>query len=290
MDTDLNQLIDTLIKGPAALRQIFFATENRPVADKVSQVDFPRLEIVLEGQLSDAGVKADPPMLTQYDVLFVATGRWNFPRWHTPCAILSIVFGKQQLEFTVKRWNGKTLNVEEKLQIPRRGPRVGSFLLQALNEMQMQPREQHTARWIVISLLSHCTDLLGSQVQTASRSQALFEAIRKYIDSHFAEPLSRESVAQEFYLSPNYLSHLFQKCGPMGFNEYLNHIRLEQARMLLKGHDMKVKDVAHACGFADSNYFCRLFRKNTERSPSEYRRQYHSQLTEKQRQTETRFL
>jgi len=86
---------------------------------------------------------------------------------------------------------------------------------------------------------------------------------------------------QDFYLSPNCRSQLFQKCGPMGFNEYLNHIRLEQARMLLKGHDMKVKDVAHACGFADSNYFCRLFRKNTERSPSEYRRQYHSQLTEK---------
>ncbi len=94
------------------------------------------------------------------------------------------------------------------------------------------------------------------------RSQALFEAIRQYMDAHYAEPLSRESVAQAFYLSPNYLSHLFQKCGPMGFNEYLNHIRLEQARMLLKGHDMKVKDIAHACGFADSNYFCRLFRKN----------------------------
>ncbi len=101
------------------------------------------------------------------------------------------------------------------------------------------------------------------------------------MDIHYAEPLSRESVARAFYLSPNYLSHLFQKCGPMGFNEYLNHIRLEQARMLLKGHDMKVKDIAHASGFADSNYFCRLFRKTTERSPSEYRRQYHSQLTEK---------
>ena len=66
------------------------------------------------------------------------------------------------------------------------------------------------------------------------------------MDIHYAEPLSRESVARAFYLSPNYLSHLFQKCGPMGFNEYLNHIRLEQARMLLKGHDMKVKDIAHA--------------------------------------------
>lgn len=215
------------------------------------------------------------------DVLYIAGDSWNWPQWQTPCLLLSILFGKQQLEFSLQRWSGEALTLVQKIQVPRRGPRVGSFLLQALNEIRMQPQEQQTARSIVISLLSHCTDLLGSQAQTSSRSQALFEAIRQYIDLHFAEPLSRESVAQSFYLSPNYLSHLFQKCGPMGFNEYLNHIRLEQARMLLKGHDMKVKDVAHACGFADSNYFCRLFRKNTERSPSEYRRQYHSQLTEK---------
>lgn len=73
----------------------------------------------------------------------------------------------------------------------------------------------------------------------------------------------------------------FKKRGAIGFNEYLNHTRLEHAKTLLKGYDLKVKEVAHACGFVDSNYFCRLFRKNTERSPSEYRRQYHSQLTEK---------
>ncbi|HAU6655843.1 TPA: helix-turn-helix transcriptional regulator, partial [Salmonella enterica] len=114
-----------------------------------------------------------------------------------------------------------------------------------------------------------------------SRSRALFEAIREYIDERYAAPLTRESVAQAFYISPNYLSHLFQKTGAIGFNEYLNHTRLEHAKTLLKGYDLKVKEVAHRCGFVDSNYFCRLFRKNTERSPSEYRRQYHSQLTEK---------
>ena len=145
----------------------------------------------------------------------------------------------------------------------------------------MQPQEQQTARLIVASLLSHCRDLLGSQIQTASRSQALFDAIRSYIDERYASPLTRESVAQAFYISPNYLSHLFQKTGAIGFNEYLNHTRLEHAKTLLKGYELKIKDVAHTCGFIDSNYFCRLFRKNTERSPSEYRRQYHSQLTEK---------
>ena len=55
-------------------------------------------------------------------------------------------------------------------------------------------------------------------------------------------------------------------------------MRLEQAKNLLKGYDMKVKEVAHACGYIDSNYFCRQFKKSTERSPSEYRRQYRSEF------------
>ncbi len=126
--------------------------------------------------------------------------------------------------------------------------------------MQMQPHEQQTARLIIASLLSHCVDLLGSQIQTASRSRALFEAIRVYIDEHYATPYPGIRRAGVLYL-PNYLSHLFQKTGAVGFNEYLTHTRLEHARQLLKGYDLKVKEVAHACGFVDSNYFCRLFRK-----------------------------
>ncbi|EPH2971892.1 helix-turn-helix transcriptional regulator [Klebsiella pneumoniae] len=281
MDNDINQLIDALLKKQTSLGRVYFAGETRPPAEPVVQVDFPRLNILLDGQLPDQALGDNAPLLEAHDVLYIPGDSWNCPQWQAPCLLLSILFAKQQLECSLQHWNGKAITVVDKRQALRRGPRVGSFLLQALNELRMQPQEQQTARSIVVSLLSHCHDLLGSQAQTSSRSQALFEAIRQYMDIHYAEPLSRESVAQAFYLSPNYLSHLFQKCGPMGFNEYLNHIRLEQARMLLKGHDMKVKDIAHACGFADSNYFCRLFRKTTERSPSEYRRQYHSQLTEK---------
>jgi AraC-like DNA-binding protein len=281
MDNNINQLVDLLLKKPNSINQVHFADKPRLSATQSVQVDSPRLAIIIDGQLRDRALGDNAAPLCARDVLYIPADSWNWPQWQTPGLLLDILFGKQLLEFALQRWDGETATVVEKLQVPRRGPRVGSFLLQALNEIRMQPQEQHTARSIVISLLSHCADLLGSQAQTSSRSQALFDAIRQYIDTHFAEPLSRESVAQAFYLSPNYLSHLFQKCGPMGFNEYLNHVRLEQARMLLKGHDMKVKDVAHACGFADSNYFCRLFRKNTERSPSEYRRQYHSQLTEK---------
>ncbi|WP_318368161.1 AraC family transcriptional regulator [Enterobacter sp.] len=278
MHHDVSHLLARLLTGPSPLQRVWFASMTGPVPDLAFQVDFPRLEIVLEGQVTDAAIDG---VLSERDALFVPAGGWNAPQWQQPATTLSILFGKQQLGFSVQRWDGNSLHNLAKEHVARRGPRIGSFLLQTLGEMQMQPQEQLTARLIVMSLLSHCTDLLGSQIQTASRSQALFEAVRRYIDEHYASPLTRESVAQAFYISPNYLSHLFAKTGATGFNEYLNHIRLEHARTLLKGYDLKVKEVAHACGFVDSNYFCRLFRKNTERTPSEYRRQYHSQLTEK---------
>ena len=273
---DINPLLSHIASGATPLQKIWFAGNHAPVPEMAFQVDFPRLEILLEGQLTDAVL--GEPMLA-LDALYVPAGGWNFPQWQSPVTTLSILFGKQQLGFSVQQWDGQQLKNMAKQHVARRGPRVGSFLLQTMGEIQMQPQEQQTARLIATSLISHCADLLSSQIQTASRSQALFDAIREHIDSHFAEPLTRESVAQAFYISPNYLSHLFQKSGVMGFNEYLNHTRLEHARRLLKGYDLKVKEIAHACGFVDSNYFCRLFRKNTDRSPSEYRRQYHSQLT-----------
>ena len=277
---DVSHLLSRLINGPTPLRQVYFASTSSSTPELAYQVDFPRLEIVLEGEFTDNGVAGASATLLPCDVIFVPAGGWNFPQWLTPVTTLSILFGKQQLGFSIVQWDGKQYHNLTRQHVARRGPRIGSFLLQTLNEMQMQPQEQQTARLIVASLLSHCRDLLGSQIQTASRSQALFEAIRDYIDERYASPLTRESVAQAFYISPNYLSHLFQKTGAIGFNEYLNHTRLEHAKTLLKGYELKIKEVAHTCGFVDSNYFCRLVRKNTERSPSEYRRQYHSQLTE----------
>jgi len=278
MHHDVSHQLSRLVNGTLPLRQIYFASNNSPTSELAYRVDFPRLEIVLEGALADAAITET---LMPGDVLYVPAGGWNFARWQQPATTLSVLFGKQQLGFSILHGDSVAHRNLAKQHVARRGPRIGSFLLQTLHEMQMQPQEQQTARLIVASLLSHCTDLLGSQIQTASRSQALFDAIRSHIDEHYANPLTREAVAQAFYISPNYLSHLFQKTGAVGFNEYLTHTRLEHARQLLKGYDLKVKEVAHACGFVDSNYFCRLFRKHTERSPSEYRRQYHSQLTGK---------
>ncbi len=47
---DVSYLLSRLINGPLSLRQIYFASSNGPAPDLAYQVDFPRLEIVLEGE------------------------------------------------------------------------------------------------------------------------------------------------------------------------------------------------------------------------------------------------
>lgn len=75
-----------------------------------------------------------------------------------PCNDAEYSFGKQQLGFSLLHWDGVAFRNLAKQHVARRGPRIGSFLLQTLHEMQMQPHEQQTARLIVASLISHCID------------------------------------------------------------------------------------------------------------------------------------
>lgn len=201
--------------------------------------------------------------------------------WDKPAIVLSVLFSKEKLGFSLQFWDGVTFTGTDKQSVSRLGPRVGSFLLQAMNEIVSSPDDQQTARCVVAGLLSHCQEQLANRAQILTRSGALFEVIKKYIEENASLPLTRENVAKRFHITPNYLSHLFRKSGDIGFSEYLNHVRLEKAKLLLKGYELKIKEVATSSGFVDSNYFCRVFRKSTARSPSEYRSQWLSQLSER---------
>ena len=286
MELSIEQTIKNYLDKANNFKNIFFSNSRNSAPSLAYQVDFPRLEIILEGNLkmqwgNDETNLVEKELATD-DLLYITANSWNKPIWTTPSTSLSILFGKQQIGISVLHWDGSQLIPKGQISTPRRGPRVGTFIIQALSELTWQNQSQNqTGYYLIQSLLSNTLDLLNTDIKTASKTTSLFEAIRQYIDSHFREDISREFLAKMFYISPNYLSYLFQNEGKIGLNEYLNHIRLEYAKSLLKGYELNVKEIALDAGFKDSNYFCRIFRKKTERTPTEYRRQYHSKLMEK---------
>ncbi|MWN05538.1 AraC family transcriptional regulator [Gilliamella sp. Pas-s95] len=288
MTESINNALAKLVNHQQTINHIYFANNSANPPLLAYQVNFPRIEIILEGKQqmlwADKDGKTIEKTLLTNDLLYISAQSWNKPIWTTPVTSLSILFGKQQIGMSLLHWDGTQLIPHGQVNKPRRGPRVGTFIIQALTELnwQNQSLEQNqTAYFLIQSLLSNTLDLLNVEIETSSKTTSLFEAIRQYIDTHFRENITRDFLANMFYISPNYLSHLFQREGKIGLNEYLNHIRLEYAKSLLKDYDLNVKEVALASGFKDSNYFCRVFRNKTERSPTEYRRQYHSKLLRK---------
>jgi AraC-like DNA-binding protein len=280
METDRKIWLSGLLANKNFLKKVQFVVHGRRASELAYQVSFSRLELVLEGALQHRIASDDGGtyVLTQTPDMacYILPDAWNEPLWDAPVTTLSLLLGAQRLGFSVLHWDGYRFDILGKYAIDRRGPRTGTFIMQALAEIQDQNRNQHLASLLVQALISHAHDLLQHPLHAASRGATLFNTIRTYIDEHFDQPLTRGAVSSALRISPDHLSHVFQKEANTSFNDYLTRVRLEHAKELLRKYDMKIKEVAHRCGFNDSDYFCRLFRQKTQRSPSEYRLHYQS--------------
>ncbi len=93
------------------------------------------------------------------------------------------------------------------------------------------------------------------------------------IDEGFADAdFKREKLAEGINLEINYLSVLFKKEVGCTIGEYLQQKRIKTAKTLLKETNLSVKEIAAKVGYADAAYFARRFKKETDLTPSDYRK------------------
>lgn len=95
--------------------------------------------------------------------------------------------------------------------------------------------------------------------------------IKSYIEQHYNEDLNLKSIAARYYMSPVYLGQLFKKAYGIYFNDFLLHIRIHNAKRLLRQTEMRVYEVAQQVGFDNSDYFVSKFEKVEGRTPTTYR-------------------
>jgi AraC-like DNA-binding protein len=103
------------------------------------------------------------------------------------------------------------------------------------------------------------------------RSRVRIEGVRRYVDEHFAEPLTLSGLARTFGVSvPTFLRNFRRMVGKT-FVTHLTGRRLEEARRLLSTTSMPLEAVAQACGFSSANYFVQVFKKAFRTTPARYR-------------------
>jgi two-component system response regulator YesN len=78
-------------------------------------------------------------------------------------------------------------------------------------------------------------------------------------------------VADKLGISPVYLSMLFKEKTKMNFKDYVTHLKLRQAKILLKEPAAKVSMISRKIGYTDVKYFCKIFKKFIGVSPSIYK-------------------
>ena len=84
-------------------------------------------------------------------------------------------------------------------------------------------------------------------------------------------PITLQSVANRLFVSAPYLSKVFKQTVGIGFNAYLNELRLEQAARLLRNTDKSITDVCTESGFQNLSHFIRSFHKKYGMTPTAFR-------------------
>lgn len=103
----------------------------------------------------------------------------------------------------------------------------------------------------------------GSSRQAAS--------IMNYIEKNYMKELSLEVLAEEFGLTPNYLCRIFKNSTGMKLTYYINQVRIEGAKKLIRNTNMRAHEISEVVGFASASYFSTIFKQITGQTVSEYK-------------------
>jgi AraC family transcriptional regulator of adaptative response / methylphosphotriester-DNA alkyltransferase methyltransferase len=97
------------------------------------------------------------------------------------------------------------------------------------------------------------------------------DQMTQYIDKHYSEKLTLETLADICHGSPYHLHRTFKKI--IGFTpvEYIQQVRINKAKNLLINSDRSVADIAIAVGIPNTSYFITFFKKKTGYTPTQYR-------------------
>ncbi len=96
-------------------------------------------------------------------------------------------------------------------------------------------------------------------------------AARRYIDNHYRENLTLESLAQAVHISKYHLAHIFSREYGISPINYMLSLRLQECRDLLRTTDYSVAQVARITGFSSPSYFSQRFRQAEGMTPAQYR-------------------
>lgn len=155
--------------------------------------------------------------------------------------------------------------------------RINVLFRQLLHLSQSNYYTNQSVNYILTSLLIEITEQVILNFEIVPKSvlqEDILPQILQWIKIHITQNISLQNVAHEFNFSKEYLARYFKKRMGMSMQEYINYLRISNAKQFLCNSDLNVKEIAHELGFIDEKYFLKLFKKYENLTPKQFRNAY----------------
>jgi len=142
-------------------------------------------------------------------------------------------------------------------------------LLAAVEGISFKSQAEITA---AAHIMEACTSYILYKELILPQSSKCVEAAKAYIEQHLGEQIDITTLCRTLKVGRTRLYEVFKAELKMGVSQYILRRRMHRAKKLLRTTDLSVKEVADAVGFADYNYFSRVFKKTYGRAAKSYRK------------------
>ncbi|SFK78271.1 two-component system, response regulator YesN [Paenibacillus sp. 1_12] len=148
--------------------------------------------------------------------------------------------------------------------------------------MELQELEQEQQKWLLemqqIQKYEELKQFVSGRVRELA-DRLLFigkegqqlKLVKEYIEQHFNENITLESMAAMLYMNPYYFSSFFKKHTRVNFKHYVTEIRMKHAVKLLLHTDLLVYEIAEKVGYNNARHFSDMFKKQFGKLPQEYK-------------------
>jgi YesN/AraC family two-component response regulator len=122
--------------------------------------------------------------------------------------------------------------------------------------------------WI-IRVLDKTMDSLSKRMR--DKNLGLLKKVLRFIEACYSDNLTVAQIAHEVCLSESRLIHRMKSQYGLTLSDCIAKVRIEKAKAMLKNTDMPISKIAHEVGYGDQSYFTKVFKKNLNCTPKDFR-------------------
>lgn len=159
-------------------------------------------------------------------------------------------------------------------------------LLELVNEAYAVDRTTKRAEYELKAMFAYGIVLLNKAAANRQPPQAISEnalpslvlKVLDYLNAHYAENVTLDSLAERFFVSKPTLLYNFKRYTNRSPIDFLLSVRIKKAKQMLVATTKSINDISEACGFSSANYFGLFFKKKEGVSPLTYRKNQHAKF------------